>query len=301
MDRFHLLEVFVAVADAESFAGGSRRLGLSAPAVTRAVAALESRLGVKLLARTTRLVRVTEAGVQYLEQARRILLELDEADDAASGIHGLPRGHLSVTAPALFGQMYVMPQVVNYLSRYPDMTVSTLLLDRVVNLLEEGMDVGIRIGELPDSSLRAIPVGSVRRVVCATPDYLTRHGTPQTPAELTGHTIIATNTLAAHLDWAFTRDAKPYPVRLNPRLSTSSNESAISAALTGFGVIRQMSYQVAPHLASGQLVALLINDETAPLPIHVLHREGRHVSARVRCFVDVLVAGLRENEGLKTR
>jgi len=299
MDRFHLLEVFVAVAEEESFAGGARRLGLSAPAVTRAVAGLEARLGVKLLARTTRFVRATEAGIQYLEHARRILLELDEADDAASGIHGQPRGHLAVTAPALFGRMYVMPHVAEYLQRYPDITVSTLLLDRVVNLLEEGMDVGIRIGELPDSALRAIHVGTVRRVVCATPGYLQTHGVPLIPADLSTHTIIAANTLAAQVDWAFEHAKNTSHLRLKPRLSTSTNESAIDVALAGSGVVRQMSYQVAPYLATGQLQAILTEYETAPLPIHVLHREGRHVSARVRSFVDLLVERLRADQRLK--
>ncbi len=301
MDRFHLLTVFVAVAEEESFAAAARRLALSPPAVTRAVAALETHLGVKLLARTTRFVRATEVGMHYLAHARRILTELDEADDAATGMHGQPRGHLSVTAPALFGRMYVMPQVVAYLRRYPEMTVSTLLLDRLVNLIEEGMDVGIRIGELPDSGLHAIPVGNIRRVVCATPDYLAAHGTPQYPADLMQHTIIASNTLAAHLDWAFAEGKSTLSVRLHPRLSTSTNESAITAALSGFGIVRQMSYQIAPYLASGQLQALLTPYETAPLPIHVLHREGRQASARVRSFVDLLVANLRADERLIAR
>ncbi|MDD1629788.1 MAG: LysR family transcriptional regulator, partial [Methylococcaceae bacterium] len=153
MDRLHLMTVFVAVAEEESFAGGSRRLGMSPPAVTRAIAALEDRLGVKLLTRTTRYVRVTDAGNRYLDDARRIIAELDEADEAAAGINAEPRGHLAVTAPVLFGRIFVIPGIVDYLQRYPDMEVSAVFLDRVVNLLEEGFDVGVRIGELPDSSM----------------------------------------------------------------------------------------------------------------------------------------------------
>ena len=163
MDRLYLMTVYVAVAEEQGFAAGARRLGMSPPAVTRAVAALEERLGVKLLDRTTRHVRVTEAGQRYLDDARRIIAEVDEADDAVAGINAAPRGHLTVTAPVLFGRLYVMPGIVDYLQRYPAMNISTVFVDRVTNLLEEGIDVGIRIGELPDSSMRAIPVGQVRR------------------------------------------------------------------------------------------------------------------------------------------
>ena len=184
MDRFHLMNVFVAVAEEQGFAGGARRLGMSPPAVTRAIATLEDRLGVKLLNRTTRFVRATDAGMRYLESSRRILAEADEADEAVAGVHAAPRGHLAVTAPVLFGNLYVMPGIVDFLNRYPDASVSALFLDRVVNLLEEGLDVGVRIGDLPDSTMRAIPVGFVRRVVCASPRYLKKHGEPREPSEL---------------------------------------------------------------------------------------------------------------------
>ena len=178
MDRFHLMMVFVAVAEAEGFAVAARRLRMSPPAVTRAIAVLEERLGVRLLTRTTRLVRTTDAGARYLEDARRILLEADEADEAAAGVNATPRGHLAVTAPVLFGRIYVMPVITAYQMRYKETTVSALFIDRVVNLVEEGLDVGIRIGPLPDSSLRAIRVGQVRRVVCASPAYLKAYGSP---------------------------------------------------------------------------------------------------------------------------
>jgi DNA-binding transcriptional LysR family regulator len=176
MDRFHALAVFVAVAEEESFAAAGRRLRMSPPAVTRAVADLEERLGVRLLTRTTRLVRTTDAGARYLEDARRILLEVDEADEAAAGINATPRGHLAVTAPMLFGKLYVMPVITAYQRAFKETTVSALFVDRVVNLLDEGLDVGLRIGSLPDSSLRAIRVGQVRRVICASPGYLKKHG-----------------------------------------------------------------------------------------------------------------------------
>ena len=197
MDRFHLMTVFVAVAEEEGFAVAARRLRMSPPAVTRAIAVLEERLGVRLLTRTTRLVRTTDAGARYLEDARRILLEAGEADEAAAGVNATPRGHLAVTAPVLFGRIYVMPVITAYQMRYKETTVSALFIDRVVNLVEEGLDVGIRIGPLPDSSLRAIRVGQVRRVVCASPAYLKAYGSPTSPADLARHSIIAATSSSA--------------------------------------------------------------------------------------------------------
>ena len=229
MDRFHLMAVYVAVAEEESFAGGARRLGMSPPAVTRAVAALEERLGVKLLTRTTRYVRATDAGQRYLEHARRIIAEADEADEAVAGVHAEPRGQLSVTAPVLFGRMFIMPSVVEYLQRFPDMSISAVFLDRVVNLLEEGMDVGVRIGELPDSSMKAIGVGHGRRVVCAAPEYLKKHGVPRAPADLARHTVVAASPVSPSVDWKFVTGKKTASVRLTPRLTVTSNEAAIVA------------------------------------------------------------------------
>jgi len=298
MDRLHLLTVFVAVAEEESFAGGARRLEMSPPAVTRAIAALEDRLGVKLLNRTTRYVRVTDAGNRYLDDARRIIGEMDEADEAAAGINAEPRGHLAVTAPVLFGRMFVIPGIVDYLQRYPDMEVSAVFLDRVVNLLEEGFDVGVRIGELPDSSMRATRVGQIRRILCASTDYLEKHGIPNNPAELSGHSIIAATGVSPTNDWKFSQGLKLFSVRVKPKLTVSSNDAAIEAACQGLGITRLMSYQVAPHLASGQLKIILSDFEPVTLPIHVLHREGRYASAKVRSFVDLIATRLREELSL---
>lgn len=298
MDRFHLMNVFAAVAEEESFAAGARRLGMSPPAVTRSISALEARLGVQLLTRTTRYVRATDAGLRYLESARRILAEVDEADEAAAGVHAAPRGQLAITAPVLFGSMFVMPRVVDYLKQFPDVTISGLFLDRVVNLLEEGLDVGIRIGNLPDSGMRAIPVGQVRRIVCAAPEYLAQHQEPGAPQELPQHTIIAAMPVSPAAEWHFEHENKPINVRLKPRLTVTNNEAAIQAALRGFGITRLMSYQVAGHLAAGRLVRILAEYEAGPLPIHVLHREGRQASAKVRSFVDFLVEHLRADLAL---
>jgi len=293
MDRLYLMTVFVTVAEAESFAAAARRLALSPAAVTRAVALLEERLGVKLLNRTTRFVRVTQAGQRYLEESRRVIAAADEADEAAQGINSEPRGALVVTAPVLFGRMYVMPGIVEYLQRYPDTDVSALFLDRVVNLLEEGIDVGIRIGELTDSSYRALRVGEVRRVLCAAPSYLQQKGIPQRPEELVQHPVIVASSLNTNVEWRLRHQDETVSVRIKPRLRVSSNDGAIEAAVRGLGITRLMSYQVAPYLAAGELEILLSEYEPAPVPVHILHREGRFASAKVRAFIDLMAEHLR--------
>lgn len=299
MDRLHLMSVFVAVAEEESFAGGARKLGMSPPAVTRAIAALEERLGVKLLNRTTRHVRATDAGQRYLDDARRIIAEVDDADNVAAGINAEPRGHLAVTAPVLFGKIYVIPGIVQFLQRYPGMEVNAVFLDRVVNLIEEGLDVGVRIGELPDSSMRAIRVGRIRRILCASPDYLASHGVPQTPDALSMHQVISSSGVLSTSEWKFMRDGQPCAVRIKPRLIVSSNEAAIEAALCHFGVTCLLSYQIAPQLATGELQIILDNFELPPLPIHVVHRESRYPSAKIRAFVDLMAAHLRSYEAFR--
>ena len=298
MDRFHLMTVFVAVAEEESFAAAARRLHMSPPAVTRAVAFLEEHLGVRLLTRTTRLVRTTEAGARYLDDARRILLEADEADEAAAGINAMPRGHLAVTAPMLFGKLYVMPIITAYQRIFQETTVSALFVDRVVNLLDEGLDIGIRIGQLPDSSLRAIRVGQVRRVVCAAPAYLKQHGIPKTPADLAGHQIIAATAVSAGSQWTFAKGKEKIGIKLNARILVNTNDAALEAARDGFGLTRLISYQVANELAAGEIKTVLSGYEEAPLPIHVIHGEGRHRSAKVRSFVDMAVGKLRADKAL---
>ncbi len=298
MDRFHEMAVFVAVAEEESFAAAGRRLRMSPPAVTRAVAFLEERLGVRLLTRSTRLVRTTDAGARYLEDARRILHEADEADEAAVGINATPRGHLAVTAPALFGKLYVMPIITAYQRAFKETTVSALFVDRVVNLLDEGLDVGIRIGQLPDSSLRAIRVGQVRRVICASVAYFKKHGVPKTPAELADHPIIAATAVSTGTEWTFADGKQKISIKLSPRIMVNTNDGAIEDACDGFGLTRLLSYQVAGELAAGKLKTVLSAYEETPLPIHVVHREGRHGSAKVRSFVDLAVEKLRADTAL---
>jgi DNA-binding transcriptional LysR family regulator len=292
MDQLQTMKVFVAVSEEQGFAPAARRLGMSPPAVTRAVAALEKRLGVKLLNRTTRYVRATEAGLRYLEDVRRILGEIEVADEAATGINAEPRGHLAITAPVLFGRMHVMPVIVDYLRRYPETTVSAVFLDRVVNLLEEGLDVGVRIGELPDSSMRALRVGSVRMVIVASPGYLEQCGRPGVPGDLLRHSIIASSAGSNFINWRFESATGNQSLRIKPRLTVTNNDAAIEAAREGFGITRLLSYQVAPHIADGELQSILEDYEPAPLPIHIVHREDRYASSRVRSLIDLIAERL---------
>lgn len=300
MDRLHLITVYIAVAEEQSFAAGARRLGMSPPAVTRAVTALEERLGVRLLERTTRHVRVTEAGRRYLDDARRIVAELDEADEAAAGSGAAPRGHLSVTAPMLFGRLYVTPGIVDYLQRYPQMEVSALFVDRVVNLVEEGIDVAVRIGDLPDSTMRAAPVGQVRRLLVASPAYLERHGAPATPQELSAHTIIGSNGSSVGPEWRFMQDGALRTQRMQPRFQVNSNDAVIDAVKMGLGIARVLSYQAAAALAAGDLQLVLEDYATPPVPIHIVHRDSRQGSARIRSFVDLMVERLRADAFLQS-
>jgi len=301
MDRFHQMQVYVAVAEEEGFAAAARRLQLSPPAVTRAVAALEETLGVKLLDRTTRYVRATEAGRRYLEDARQILADLEVADEAAAGINAEPRGHLAVTAPVLFGRKFVVPGIVDYLQRYPEMEVNAVFLDRVVNLLEEGLDVGVRIGELPDSSMRALRVGTVRTLVVAAPEYLAAHPEPAVPQDLLDHTTIASSAGNFARGWRFAPGLGEHALRVSPRLTVTTNDAAIEATRAGFGISRLLSYQVAADIEAGNLQILLEAFEPPPSPVHIVHREGRHSSAKVRAFIDLMGERLRSDPALNPR
>lgn len=295
MDRFHLINVFVAVVDTNGFAGAARKLHMSPPAVTRAINELETQLGLRLLTRTTRTVRVTDAGERYAQDCRRILADMREADESVSGMHASPRGKLTVTAPVLFGTHYVTPIVTEYLKRYPEVSASCLFLDRVVNLVDEGIDVAIRMGELPDSTMQAIPVGHVRRVIVAAPRYLDRRGIPQGPDDLQAHTVVSANSVTPDPEWKLVEKGEARTIRLKARMTTTTNDSALAAALDGFGLTRLLSYQVAEHLRNGRLKTVLPEFEPAPLPVHVVHREGRQAPQRVRAFLDMAIETLRKD------
>jgi DNA-binding transcriptional LysR family regulator len=298
MSRFHLISVFVAVVDANGFAGAARKLSLSPPAVTRAINELENQLGVRLLTRTTRVVRVTDAGARYAQDCRRILAEMMDADESVTGAHGAPRGHIAITAPVLFGTQFVAPIVAEYLQKYPLVNAHCFFLDRVVNMIDEGMDVGIRIGQLADSSMQAIRVGQVRRVICAAPSYLAQHGAPILPDDLHQHCVVSASTITATPEWRLASKGVTHTIKLQPRMITSTNDSAVRTALDGFGLTRLLSYQVAEYLRDGRLITLLEDFEPEAIPVHVVHREGRHASQKIRAFLDLSISRLRENLAL---
>lgn len=298
MDRFHSIQVFVKVADCGGFAAAARDLAMSPPAVTRAVAMLEDRLGTRLFVRTTRSVRLTESGERFLQDGRRILLELEEAEEAAVGSHAAPRGELNITGPVLFGRMFVTPILGDFLDQYPLVRARTLFVDRVVNLMDEGLDVAIRIGDLPDSSLIAVRAGTVRRVMFASPEYIRKHGLPQRPEDLSSHRLIQSLAMGASAEWPFQENGKPISIRAEPRLRMNTNDAVIELALRGWGLSSLLSYQIAPYLAEGRLQTVLSAFEIPPQPIHVVHQEGRMVSAKVRSFVDFMVERLRADPAL---
>lgn len=290
MDRLQTMETFVAVAEAESFAAAARRLGISAPTATRAVGALEARLGVSLFVRSTRRVRLSEAGRLYLEECRRLLGELEAVEEAVTGAFRAPAGHLRITAPTEFGRAHVVPILTDFLDAYPGMTAEALFVDRVVGLIDEGIDVAVRIGALPDSGLVALRVGTVRQVVCATPEHLALHGTPQVPADLAAARVIHARPVAPGGVWRF---AGGETVRVTPRLEVSTVQAAIAAVSSGWGITRLLSYQVGEEMVSGRLVRLLQPYEPEALPVHLVHPEGRRPAEKVRAFLDFAGARLR--------
>lgn len=267
MDRWHLITVFVAVVDHNGFAAAARKLAMSPPAVTRGVNELEAHLGVRLLTRTTRVVRVTEPGARYAEDCRLILAQLAEADESVTGTHSTPRGRLTITAPVMFGVLYVVPIVTDYLRQHTEVCAACWFLDRVVNMTDEGADVAVRIGAVPGSSLQVAAVGSVRRVICAAPANLERHGTPQLQQDLHEHVIVSTTAGGSGAEWTLAQAGETCVIQLRPRLTTTGIDSAIAAVLGGFGVTRVLSYQVAEHLSSGRLVTVLNAFELPAMPV----------------------------------
>jgi DNA-binding transcriptional LysR family regulator len=297
MDRLSAMRVFAVVADKGGFAPAAKHLGISPPAVTRAIAGLEARLGTALFKRTTRVVRLTEAGAQFHADCKRILSDVEEAETAASGAHANLRGTVAVTAPAMFGRRFVAPIVIDFLARHANVAVHTFLADRVVDLIEEGMDVAVRIAHLPDSSLTAIRVGSMRRIVCAAPAYVARHGTPRDPSDLTRFEVIDFAS-APQQQWAFRANGRPRIVRPPARLVVNAAEVAVAAAVAGRGLARVLSYQAEREVRSGALKIVLEDFEPPAIPVHVVHAEGRRVAARVRTFIDFAVERLRRESWL---
>jgi DNA-binding transcriptional LysR family regulator len=288
MDRFDAMQAFVAVAELKGFAPAARKLRLSPSAVTRLVAALEERLGARLLQRTTRSVALTDAGTRYLERARRILADVDEAELAAEGERTRPSGRLVVSAPVGFGRLHVTPVMTAYLQRFPEVAAELRLEDRIVNLVEDGVDLAVRIGILADSSLVARQVGEMRRIVVAAPAYLKRHGRPRTPMEIGGHRTIQFGTAAPAAEWRFLDGGREVRIGINPRFSCNSADAAIHYAEQGGGLTRVLAYQAADAIRRGALQILLDKFEHPPLPIHVIYPTSRLLSAKVRAFIDLV-------------
>src|SRR5712672_2358007 len=289
MDRIDAMHAFVAVADLHGFAPAARKLGLSPSGVTRLIAALEDRLGARLLQRTTRSVTLTDAGARYLERARRILADVEEAELAGEGERTRPSGRLVVSAPVGFGRLYVSPVVSAYLKRYPDVSGELRLEDRVINLVEEGIDLAVRIGHLADSSLVARHVGEMRRIVVASPAYLRKHGEPKTPDAIASHLTIQFGATAVTGEWRFMEDGREARVNVTPRLSTNVADAAIQYAAQGGGLTRVLAYQAADAVKHGRLKIVLAKFEQPPLPIHIVYPTSRLLSAKVRSFIDLAV------------
>ncbi|NOE35605.1 LysR substrate-binding domain-containing protein [Ruegeria sp. HKCCD7318] len=295
MDRFHALNVFVKVAELKGFAAAARHLRMSPPTVSRMVSMLEESLGLRLFVRTTRSVMLTDSGQRFFEDAKRILADLEEAERAAIGSYSEPTGELSVTASVLFGRMFITPLLGEFLDLYPKLSARTLYVDRVVNLIDEGLDVGIRIGNMADSSLMAVKCGAVRQVLFASPAYLDQHGEPETPEDLSNRAIINSTALNPSAQWHFQTGRKTTVKRVSPRISMNTNDAVIELALRGHGIGRLLSYQVAPYIADGRLKTVLKPYEPPEVPIHLVHQEGRTVSAKVRAFVDFAAECLKSN------
>jgi DNA-binding transcriptional LysR family regulator len=291
MDRIDSVAIFTEVADRGSFAEAARRLNRSPAAVTRAVAELEARLGVRLLNRTTRAVSVTEPGQRFLAGARRVLADLAEIEQAAIGQGSAPRGELRLTAPIVFGRRHVLPLVTDFLAQFPEVSVRLALLDRSVDLVEEGLDAAIRIGTLADTSAIATRVGALRRVAVAAPGYLKRRGRLKIPRELAAHDVIAFSGMDGTERWRF---AGGVEAPIKPRLIVNTAEAAIDAAVSGFGVTRVLSYQAVDRLADKSLIRLLREHEGDEIPVHVVYPDGRHPPPKLRAFLDALVPRLRQ-------
>jgi DNA-binding transcriptional LysR family regulator len=290
MDRFTAMTAFVAVAEHRGFAAAARRLGLSPPAVTRLVAWLEDQLAIRLLHRTTRAVALTDAGARYLAGARRILTDLDEAERAARAERVVPSGRLAIAAPTMFGRLEVAPVACELRARHPALAVDLALADRIVDLVDAGLDVAVRIGALADSSLRIRPVGATRRVVAGSPAYFAAHPPPRTPADLRRHAIIHPTGTAPAPEWRFVRGGQTTRLALTPVLTATTIDAAIELAVRGGGLVHVFAYQVRALVRAGALRVVLARHEVPAVPIQIVHPGGRLVSAAVRAFIELAAA-----------
>jgi DNA-binding transcriptional LysR family regulator len=313
MDRLEAMRVFVAVVDAQGFSAASRALSMPLPTVSRKVIELEQHLGAQLLVRSTRKVTVTDSGQLYYEDARRILDEIGDAERQVSGEYQAPKGRLTVTAPTLFGRLHVLPIVIDFMNIHSDINIQLYLTNNVVGLLEEHIDLGIRIGTLPDSSIIAFKVGSIRSVVCASPGYFRQHTRPLTPRDLAVHHCVTFPSTGCKskinkvghrspAQWAFKMPSgKVQYVPVRSRLTLNSIEGNVRAAIQDAGLVNLYAYQAAPHVAEGTLEIVLERHEIDPTPVSIVYPQGRRVPRKIRAFVDFAMPRLRESLALIER
>jgi DNA-binding transcriptional LysR family regulator len=294
LDRFEAMRTLLAAVDGGSLSAASRRLRTPLATVSRRVADLEAHLKSQLLIRSSRLLSLTEAGHAYVAVARRILDELDDAERAAAGEYSAPRGHLTITAPVMFGRLHVAPVILAFLKSYPDITARLALADHVINLIDEHADVAVRIGRLADSSMVAARLGQVRWVTCASPAYLKAKGQPATPADLDQHDCIAFEGVYSSASWNFGSGGQQLTVPIHPRLAVNTADAAISAAMAGAGITRVLSYQVAAPVETGALALILSGFEPNPLPVHLVYAPQVLLPLKLRVFLDFAAPRLRD-------
>lgn len=286
MNKLKAMQIFVKIVESGSLTAAADHLGLPQSSVVRSLAALEQTLGVQLLYRTTRKIALTAEGRGYYQRCRQILLEVEDAENALSQTQQAPKGRIRLTAPVMFGRMHLGPLVTDFLNHYPDVEVELLLLDRVVDLIEEGMDIALRIGSLPDSSLMARQVGEVKQVTCASPDYIAKHGSPEHPHQLMAHSCIHLSAMSAQPEWSFIDANKPLKAGIHSRFKTNQVDSARDACCKGLGIGQFLSYQVAEALQVGTLVPLLEAFQPPALPVSLVYPQSRLLASRSRTFID---------------
>lgn len=293
MDRLDAMRMFVAIGDAGSLSAAARKLKVPLPTVSRKLALLEEHLGIRLVVRTTRKFALTDPGRTYLESCRRLLAEIEDAERIAAGEYETPKGRLYVTAPIVFGRLHVLPVALAFLKAYPEIELRLSLADRIADMIEEGVDVALRIAHLADSSLIAARVGAVRLVTCAAPSYLKAGGTPRTPSDLIQHHCITSANLSATDRWTYRIDGDDQAVVIRSRLAVTTAEAAIDAALAGIGITRVLSYQAAAAIKAGKLKLLLRPFEPPEIPVSLVHSQARLTAPKVRAFLDFAAPRLR--------